>query len=293
MHKQQHQRRTTMNSILFLVGSGVVSQSGAFQLPSSTTVMRPSSSSSSSSSTQLFLGPEILGPMSDMLHSTAQHYHSFIDPVASATAGVDHIDAILSSSVTTSNAAAAHGNSWFGFGQVDPYLSAGKSVAPPDKNLLDMGITPTFHAKSASAVLPADVAADFKGAVQKAIDNGATVLDTSKIQNGGATHMPGFQETRGILPAHNNDLLRAQADPDVFKYQIGWASQFLKAFDKLPYVAFFYALFEFGFLRNDVDLYKEDIEDDPSGVMAESIVVIGVRLVAFILIGFLTVTMFG
>ena len=282
-----------MNSILFLVGSGVVSQSAAFQLPSSTTLMRPSSSSSSSSSTQLFLGPEVLGPMSDMLHSTAQHYHSFIDPIAGATTGVDHIDAVLSSSVTTSNAAAAHGNSWFGFGQVDPYLAAGKSVAPLDKNLLDMGITPTFHAKSASAVLPADVAADFKGAVQQAIDNGIPVLDTSKFQKGGATHLPGFQETRHILPAHNNDLLRAQDDPDVFRYQVGWAAQFLKAFDMLPRVAFAYALLEFAVLRKNIDLYKEDIEDDPTGVMAETIVVVGVRLVAFILIGIVTVTLFG
>ena len=238
----------------------------------------------------------MLGPMSDMLQSTAQHYHSLMEPVVNTAAGIEHIDAVVSSTVTTSNAAAAsqEGFNLFGlFGHVDPYLKANKPIAPPDKALLDMGITPTFHAKSASSILPADVSPVLKGSVQNVMDNKWPVLDSSKLANGGASHLPGFEDIHGILPSHNRDLLRAQDDPDTLKYQVAWASQFLKSFDKLPYAAFWYAMLEFFILRPGIDLYKEDIEDDPAGVVAETVVVGGVRVAAFILIGIVTMSLFG
>ena len=50
---------------------------------------------------------------------------------------------------------------------------------------------------------------------------------------------------------------------------------------------------EFFILQPGIDLYKEDIEDNPSGVFAESVVVTGVRLGAFALIGLVTTTVVG
>jgi hypothetical protein len=50
---------------------------------------------------------------------------------------------------------------------------------------------------------------------------------------------------------------------------------------------------EFLFLRPNVDLYKEDVEDDPASALANSVKVTTVRLGAFAVVAIVTLVLFG
>jgi len=192
------------------------------------------------------------------------------------------ISVLLSTTLSTAMpAVAAHGHSQPIFGTPDPYLTAGKSIAPSVKALVDMGITP---AKTVGDLLP-DASPDFQHSVAEAVKKGWNILDTNHIQGTGQNHLPGFSETRGILGTRMEPIVSPQA----FVGKVQWANNYFNIMDKLPFVAFYYALLEFFILRPGVDLYKEEVEDDPEGVLADTISVGVVRLGVFALISLLTV----
>ena len=156
-----------------------------------------------------------------------------------------------------------------------------------------------LHGAATATVLPIKAAAAsstellpgagdlVKAQAQQALEGGWKVLDATKFLHGGADSLPGFSETQSIvaphlLPGPSDESVTLQEWPqNMFKARMEYASTMLKAIQKLPYVAFGYALVEFFFLRNDVDIYKEDVEDDPSGVFAETVSDTSVRFAIF------------
>jgi len=186
----------------------------------------------------------------------------------------------LSTAITT-----AHGHSNPMFGPPDPYLAAGKSIAPSAKALMDMGIQP---AKSASEMVPESSQA-LQQYLNTAMSKGWNVLDASKIKVSGANHLPGFEDTKGIFGVREARL----ETPESFSAEVKWAAGYFNVMNKLPFVAFYYALAEFFILRPGVDMYKEDIEDDPEGVLADTVSVSIVRFGVFALIAMLTVIFSG
>ena len=121
----------------------------------------------------------------------------------------------------------------------------------------------------------------------QALDNGFKVMDATKFIHGGADKMPGFYETKSVVAPHvlpgmiEESVSIKEYPPGMFKFRMEYATTMLRAIQKLPYVAFGYALIEFFFLRNDVDIYKEDVEDDPAGVLAETFSDTTVRVAIF------------
>ncbi|GAX10226.1 hypothetical protein FisN_3Lu438 [Fistulifera solaris] len=142
------------------------------------------------------------------------------------------------------------------WGPPDPYLSAGKSIAPSAKALADMGITN---------------------------------LDGAAIH--AQTLLPGFSPTRGILQTHVMGL--PAETPETFAAQVEWSARFLNVIDQIPTIVIAYALVEFFLLRPNLDLYLEDIREQPTRIMAGTVAVTGVRLGVFFVIGILTCTIFG
>ena len=191
----------------------------------------------------------------------------------------------LISTMLTTTLTQAHGHSNPLFGPPDQYLQAGKSIAPSAKALMDVGIT---HAKTASEIAP-DASAAFQESVAAAMDKGWKILNGANILNGGGAPLPGFAQTKGIFGTHNAPAETA----DSFVMEAKWAFDYYNVMDKLPLAALSYALFEFFILRPNVDLYKEDIEDDPTGVTIDTVSVAGVRFLAIAIISTLLVSFFG
>jgi hypothetical protein len=241
--------------------------------------------------TSLAFSPVTMKPASQRLLTTSRQ-RMVVDPhhVVSAVSGPE-LPALLSTLLSSAISPVAHGHSNPLFGNPDPILAAGKSIAPSAKAMVDLGIT---QVKTAADILPAGegpTTPDFAQSVQVAMTRGWKVLSEANIMNGGGTHLPGFEETRGILPHHNPNL--PVETPETFAASVQWGANFLQVIDKLPYAAFWYALVEFFILRPGIDLYKEDIENDPNGAMMETLTVAGVRMGAFFIIALVTSTMFG
>lgn len=221
-------------------------------------------------------------------HATKLHVAGGVDPndVASFVSTGHTIPSEIAAFLSTTLATAIpHGHSNPLFGPPDPYLAAGKSIAPSAKALMDMGITTP---KTVSEMLPESSEA-FQQSVTAAMTKGWKVLDASKINGAGVNHLPGFSDTKGIFGTR----MVPYEDPDTFSAEVKWAAGYFNIMDKLPFVAFYYALAEFFVLRPGVDLYKEEIEDDPEGVLADTISVAIVRVGAFALITMATVLFAG
>ena len=226
--------------------------------------------------------------------SSTQEHRLLVDPndVASIMVSSTHgISTEMSALLTTTLSTAiplAHGHSNPVFGPPDPYLAAGKSIAPSVQALVDsMGVALPLKTATVGNLLP-DATPEVQQSVAQALKRGWNLLDASRIQGTGQNHLPGFAETRGILGTRMEAL--AVDSPPTFAAEVQWANQFLPVMDRLPFVAFYYALVEFFLLRPGVDLYKEEIEDDPEGVAADTVSVGIVRLGVFAVISFLTVT---
>lgn len=168
---------------------------------------------------------------------------------------------------------AAHGHTQPLWGPPDPYLSAGRSIAPPTKALMDMGIVPADG--SAVESLPANV--------QTAVSKGWHVLNGDNIKS--QSLLPGFSPTRGILPQHSPV---PEETPETFAAQVEWAARYMNVVDKLPYAALAYGMVEFFLLRPGIDRYKEDVEDEPARAFIETVKVTGVRLGVFFVIAIVT-----
>ena len=212
------------------------------------------------------------------IQSTLQHH-------AAATAiGLDHHN-VLTSILTTSLQAGdltitpntlqpAHGHVASWFGAPDPYLAAGRSIAPSSKALESLGAVQT-----APGILP--------DALQKVLGQGWKLLDARTIQQ--ESFLPGFTPPSGILPAHT----APPETPATFAVQVEWSARFLKVVDKLPEAALAYALVEFFLLRPNIDLYKEEVREEPGAVALETAVTVGVRVAALGIVGAVTLGIFG
>jgi hypothetical protein len=216
-----------------------------------------------------------------------------LDPndILSTVAYASHPDlpVLLSTMITSS---IAHGHSNPIFGRPDQYLNAGHSIAPTAKALMDMGVP---ISKSVQDMIP-DAAPVLQQKVETAMKHGWPVLNRATMMNGGATHLPGFTETRGILPQAGNPNVPPPGTPGMmgtWLRNVEFAATYSRVLDKLPTAAFMYVLLEFFILRPGVDVYKEDIEDDPSGVLAETVAATGVRFAALGIIGVFTNIIFG
>ena len=149
-------------------------------------------------------------------------------------------------------------------------------------------------AKAAATTATANIQEMLPGAgdaiqaqAQQALSGGWKVMDATKFVHGGQASMPGFSETQSIVAPHllpgpsDESVTMTEWPQNMFKARMEYAGTMLRAIQKLPYVAFAYALLEFFFLRSDVDIYKEDVEDDPSGVLVESVSDASVRFAIF------------
>jgi hypothetical protein len=222
------------------------------------------------------------------------HHHQ--DQAASA--GVQHAADISSSSsweailstlyATTVDGILkpAHGHSQPLFGPPDQYLSAGKSIAPSMKALADMNA-----ASSAATDAAAETASKLPEVAQAAISKGFKVIDASKFESGGASVLPGFAKTDGILPQHSPSM--PPETQESFFAMIKWEVKYLNVIDKIPLAALVYGMVDFFLLRPGVDLYKEDIEDEPVDTLAETVAITGVRLAVFTAIALVTLIFFG
>lgn len=129
---------------------------------------------------------------------------------------------------------------------------------------------------------------------QQALTSGWKVLDATKFVHSGGAILPGFSETKSALAPHVIPYpMSGSITPSNFpQYEVGDRMSasylLLQSFQKLPYIALAYAVVEFFFLRSDVDLYKEDVEDDPSGVLAETVSDTGVRVALFFVVALIT-----
>lgn len=169
------------------------------------------------------------------------------------------------------------------FGTPDPLITAGKSIAPSVHSIAEMGLQKSLSTTTIQEMIPSAGEA-VQAKAQNAMNNGWKIMEGSKILHGGDASLPGFTETRSLLSPHvfpgpSGESVSTTTDPPyMFRARLNYASTMLDVITKLPYVAFSYALIEFLFLRSNVDIYKEDIEDDPVGVFTESVSDIGVRV---------------
>lgn len=159
------------------------------------------------------------------------------------------------------------------FGPHDPIISAGKSIPPSSKALLELGVDVS---KSPDVRVAEGAAGSFP------------VLDASKLSP--VPLLPGFSPTRGILPVATPMPV---ATPESALINAKWSLGFIDVIDRLPEVVFVYALVEFTFLRPNLDLYLEDIEAERGAVAWDFLRVTAVRLAAFAVIAFLTNALFG
>jgi hypothetical protein len=173
--------------------------------------------------------------------------------------------AVATTPSSATNFRPATGHSQPLFGPPDPYLTAGKSIAPSAKTLLDMGM-------------------DVSSKVDLRAPAGSlSVLDESKLSP--ISVLPGFATTRGILPT----ALPLPSDtPEMDLINTEWSLGFIDVIDKLPQAAFLYVLIEFFILRPNINLYKEDIEAEPGKVTVEWATVMVVRLATFAVVAMIT-----
>lgn len=176
----------------------------------------------------------------------------------------------------------AHGHTQPFWGTPDAFLTAGKSIAPTVKGLQEMGISKQVPDFATQHVGLADK-------VQVALTKGWKVLDSNAIQS--EDILPGFSPTRSILQAHNPNV--PAETPETFATQVEWSANFLNVIDKLPAAALSYGLIEFFLLRPGVDLYQQDIDDEPRQVLVETVVVTAVRMGVFAMVAGVTVGIFG
>lgn len=252
-------RSAAQASVLSLVFVGLIMvaflprESVGFQIFSSTTAQPKSSSRQQSQ-----LGASIIDP-SDIsaILTTAQQHTAGDLPISS-------LSALLTSSIVAPSAEA----------MVQLQGAASATALPAAKAASIQGMLP-----GAGDAMQAQA--------QQALDSGWKVMDASKFVHGGQASMPGFSETKSVvaphlLPGPSDESVTMREWPDnMFAMRMEYVTTMLRAIRKLPYVALGYALLEFFFLRNDVDIYKEDVEDDPAGVFAETVSDASVRFAIF------------
>lgn len=243
------------------------------------------------------------------LHDVASAATS-VDTAAPATsASTSSMEAILSTmyaQASTLPVVEAHGHSQPLWGPADPYLMAGKSIAPPVQNLIDMDITASSTktlSTAADAAGSTNGGAELSRTIQEEMSKGWKFLDYNNIQ---IKNLPGAQNYQGYMPGFvdpSSSSLLAQPEarlypdynetPETFVLMVKWAAGLINVVDKLPTAAFFYALIEFFILRPNLDSTKRELQNDPSAALAESVATTSVRLTVFVVVALLTLVIFG
>jgi hypothetical protein len=197
------------------------------------------------------------------------HQHSATAKVLLAQ--LVYLDGATSTVVAIPSAAAnlrpATGHSQPLFGPPDPYLTAGKSIAPSTKVLLEMGVD--VSSKS-----------DLRGAA-----GSLPIMDGSMLKPAAGV-LPGFAPTHGILPTSTLMTLPGGSGggfetPDTALINTQWSLSIVDVVDKLPQAVFLYALVDFFILKPNIDLYKEDIEAEPGTITLDWATGMLVRLATF------------
>eukprot|EP00977_Amphora_coffeiformis_P000196 scaffold54_cov158-Amphora_coffeaeformis.AAC.10 len=265
-------KTTPTQTRLYIFLAALLSTAGAW--------VQPCVSSRRTASTTLFALESLMEPAAQQaLQSTLEHA-SAVTKIAGA---VDHPvwTSLLSTSLqaggltispNTLQPAHEHVASWFG--AADPYLAAGKSIVPSTKALTSMQI-------------PSTSSADLPDALKHVLAQGWKLLDARTIQ--AENFLPGFTPTGGILPTHS----APPETPASFAVSVEWSARFLKVVDKLPEAALAYAMVEFFLLRPNIDLYKEEIRQEPGAVALETAVTTAVRVAAMSIVGAVTLGIFG
>ncbi len=250
-----------------------------------------------------------------MLHSSMIPMNMVLDPndliqsAALTSAAADahqYLDSLVSTIMLSSSKAAllspAHGHSQPLFGPPDPYLTSGRSIAPTSMQALqDMIQSSTTTTTTApSSPTDGDVAPQLSEGLQSAISNavskGWKVLDANQLHSssqGRGNVLPGFSETRGILPNHEMNV--PEETSDSLARQVEWSARFLNVMDKLPSAALFYVVVDFFLLRpaRDVMYYKEEVEEDPTRAAVETVSLTAIRVGVFAVIAVVTLMLFG
>jgi hypothetical protein len=131
------------------------------------------------------------------------------------------------------------------------------------------------HGKTAQDLVPKASNA-IQQEVQKAIDNHWNILSVEEMTCGGNDKLPFYSSNSGsILQPHLKST--APLSGEEFAARLKQSAKMVPVLDKLLHVAFYYGLVEFFFIRPNLDLYKEEVEDDPMGVATESVSVAVVR----------------
>jgi hypothetical protein len=194
-----------------------------------------------------------------------------------------HLPTILLQQSVYYKPAAEHTQPFWG-GAPDPYLTAGKSIVPSTKALSDMGITTINDPSNAIAAFGEKITEDHK-----------FIIDATRIQMEDV--LPGFTKTGSILSQHIplGASSAESAPPAVVSFvaSIDWASNFINVIDKLPMAVLVYAIIEFFLLRPNINTYKEDIEENPTGIFADTLAVTTVRVTMFCIVAIATVGVFG
>ncbi|CAB9510872.1 expressed unknown protein [Seminavis robusta] len=210
-----------------------------------------------------------------------------IDPteVANAVSSIHHHtadastwDAFLSTMYSATNLHPAHGHSNPLFGPPDPYISAGKSIAPNIK---------AFMTDTTTATVPEQLPEIAKVAAQK----GVTIVDASKFQAGGGDVLPGFHKMGGVFGRRTG--AGAHGNLQVFQNQVANASKLQSMLNHMIFPAFAFLFVDFLFLRPDSNVYQEDIEEEPVDAIVDSVQAAGVRLGVFVAMSFFATMFFS
>jgi hypothetical protein len=247
-----------------------------------------------------------------VVHDVASASTSIPSASAATSSSSSSLEAIVSTMYAQTSAIAvveAHGHSQPFWGPADAYLTAGKSIAPPTQNLIDMGIITSTAAKGGGGNAAADALSkdnsELARTIQEEMSKGWKFLDYNNIQiknlpgqptTSQGSYMPGFvdpastsllsqPETR-LYPDYNET-------PETFVLMVKWASGLINVIDKLPIAAFCYALIEFFILRPNLDTTKRQVLQEPGASTAESIATTSVRLSVFMFVALFTLIIFG
>lgn len=193
-------------------------------------------------------------------------------PTSATQSAALNFEALMASMYST-GVAHGHSNPWFG--PPDPYLEAGRSIAP---------------LQSAVQIPSESVSTSLPQSVQDMINKGYSVIDSATIKD--EWQLPGFVPSSKVFSSHETSSM-SPAHLESFLFQAEWASSFVKVFDKLALASFVYCSVEFFFLRRNVDLYKSEIEQEsPASLWADVLATWAVRFIAMGFFALLTLAIF-
>lgn len=161
---------------------------------------------------------------------------------------------------------------------VDPYLEKIHSI-PPAPGSID-------HAATQASTGFAGISDQMRDSIQFAKENG-NFFDTSEIKR--IDISPGFTAPHGFLPEF-------KPIPDTQSYRQGVAileMDKLRLLTKAPIVAIFAVLVDFFLVTPGMEVFKEDVDENESQMVAQSVTQSAVRLAVLGLVAWATLVLSG